>query len=86
MDERRRKILYRASHRGMKEADLMIGGFVAARISELDAPQLDRLESLLDELDMDIMDWVIGRKPVPSQHDHDVFHMLTAFKLYDGFV
>ncbi|NKD76492.1 succinate dehydrogenase assembly factor 2 [Haematospirillum sp. H1815] len=86
MDERRRKILYRASHRGMKEADLMIGGFVAARISELDVPQLDRLESLLDELDMDIMDWVIGRKPVPEQHDHDVFHMLAAFKPYDGFV
>lgn len=82
MDERRRKILYRASHRGMKEADLMIGGFVAARVADLNSAQLDRLEYLLDELDIDIMDWLIGRKPVPQKHDHDVFRMLMTFKPY----
>lgn len=82
MDERRRKILYRASHRGMKEADLMIGGFVAARVADLNLGQLDRLECLLDELDIDIMDWLIGRKPVPQKHDHDVFCMLMTFKPY----
>ncbi|NDC90183.1 MAG: succinate dehydrogenase assembly factor 2 [Bacteroidetes bacterium] len=83
VDARRKRILYRASHRGTKEADVLIGGFVAAQIQTLTAEQLDRLECLLDELDLDIVNWVTGQKPVPAQYDHDIFHMLVSFKPYE---
>ena len=29
---RRRRLLYRASHRGTRETDLLVGGYVASRI------------------------------------------------------
>lgn len=84
VDVRRKRILYRASHRGTKEADVLIGGFVAAQVQALTSAQLDRLECLLDEFDLDIVHWVTGQKPVPAQHDHDVFHMLVSFKPYEA--
>jgi len=83
LDERRKRLLFRANHRGMKEADVMLGGYVAANVGTLDDSQLDRLESLLDELDVDIMDWVMGKKPVPAHHDTDVFTQILAYKPYE---
>lgn len=83
LDDRRKRILFRANHRGMKEADVMLGGFVSANIATLSDEQLDRLESLLDELDVDIMDWVMGKKPVPAVYDTDIFTMILAFKPYE---
>lgn len=82
LSPRRKRILFRANHRGTKEADVMLGGFVNAHIADLSERQLDELESLLDELDVDIMDWVVGRKPVPPKHDTDVFRMILNFKPY----
>jgi len=83
LDERRKRILYRGNHRGMKEADVMLGGFVTAQVATLSDEQLDRLEALLDELDVDIMDWVIGKKPVPAAYDTDIFAMILAYKPYE---
>jgi antitoxin CptB len=83
LDDRRKRILYRANHRGMKEADVMLGGYVSAHVAELTDDQLDQLETLLDELDVDIMDWVMGKKPVPAQHDHAVYAQILGYKPYE---
>lgn len=82
MDTRRKAILYRANHRGTKEADVMLGGFARAHLAELSDAELDILEALLDELDVEIMDWVIGRKPVPARHDTPLFQKILTFKPY----
>jgi len=82
MDYRRKRILFRANHRGMKEADVMLGGFAHAHLATLSDDQVDRFETLLEELDVDIMDWVIGKKPVPEKYDTDVFKMILNFKPY----
>lgn len=82
MDDRRKRILFRANHRGMKEADVMLGGFAHAHLTELTDEQVDRFEALLEELDVDIMDWVMGKKPVPDVYDTDVFKMILTYKPY----
>lgn len=79
-DTRRKRILYRANHRGMKEADVLIGRFAERHLGDLTPEQVDRFESLMDELDLDIMDWIMDREPVPARHDTDVFAMLKAFQ------
>lgn len=83
LDSRRKKILYRANHRGMKEADVMLGGFAMAHLNTLDETQLDQFEALLEELDVEVMDWVMGKAPVPSYHDHALFKMILDFKPYE---
>lgn len=66
LDTRRRRLLFRATHRGTHENDLMIGGFVRDHLAAFDAPDLDAVEALLDLPDTDLADWLTGRRPVPE--------------------
>ena len=66
LDPRRRRLVFRAQHRGTKEADLMIGGFVLRNISGLTEGELSELEALLELPDVDLADWLSGRLPVPA--------------------
>lgn len=61
-----RRLLFRAAHRGTKENDLLLGGFVAARAAELDEADLDVLETILDLPDPDLAEWLSGRHPIPD--------------------
>jgi antitoxin CptB len=67
MDARRRRILFRARHRGTHETDLLVGGFVAERIGTMDGAELDSLEAVLDLPDPDLFDWLTGRCAVPAE-------------------
>ena len=42
---RRRKLLFRSWHRGMREMDLILGGFADADIAALTDAELDQYES-----------------------------------------
>lgn len=66
-DARRRRLLFRARHRGTHETDLLVGGFVAARIAAMDEADLDALERVLELPDIDLFDWLTGRRPVPAE-------------------
>lgn len=69
LDRRRRRLLYRATHRGTKENDLLIGGFVSRRISLFSQAELESLERLLELPETDLADWITGRRPVPPEAD-----------------
>jgi len=66
-DIRRRRLLFRATHRGTFENDLMIGGFVRANLCSLTDGDLDALEALLETSDVDLADWLTGRRPIPQE-------------------
>jgi antitoxin CptB len=70
LDTRRRRILYRARHRGTYENDLMIGGFVATNIEAMSQAELDALEAVMELPDADLADWLIGRRPIPPDMDN----------------
>jgi antitoxin CptB len=65
LDNRRRRLLFRATHRGTYENDLMIGGFVRDRLATFDPAELDDLEALLELPDPQLADWLTGRQPIP---------------------
>lgn len=66
LDTRRRRLLFRATHRGTFENDLMIGGFVRANLAAFTDEDLDALEALMDCPDVDLADWLTGRRPMPD--------------------
>jgi antitoxin CptB len=66
---RRRRLLFRATHRGTAENDLMIGGFVTAHLSSLTEDDLGALEALMDVPDTVLADWLTGRVPVPPEQE-----------------
>ena len=65
LDSGRRRLLFRATHRGTKEADLLIGGFVTRHLSAFSDGELDEVEAVLDLPDVDLSDWLSGRREPP---------------------
>ena len=83
LDPRRRKILFRAWHRGMREMDLIMGRFADDAIAGFDDAELDAFERLIEVLDRDLLSWVTGEAPVPSNYDTELFRKLKAFHQHD---
>jgi antitoxin CptB len=67
LDNRRRRLLFRANYRGTHENDLLIGGFVVARISAFTDAEIEALEAILEYPEVDLADWLSGRRPVPAE-------------------
>ncbi|MBR0656248.1 succinate dehydrogenase assembly factor 2 [Plastoroseomonas arctica] len=68
-ETRRRRVLFRAQHRGTKETDLMVGGFVARHIASFTPEELTQLEDVMELLDVDLADWLSGRRPIPAEFE-----------------
>lgn len=79
LDPRRRKVLFRAWHRGMRETDLLMGRFADAQIATLTDAELDAFEELMEAADRDLLAWLTGERQVEPQHDTPVFRRLRAF-------
>lgn len=78
---RRKRLQFRSHHTGMKENDALIGGFADRHLDELSDDEVAWLEALLMENnDIDLYNWMLGKEPVPAHLDHPVMHRLIAFK------
>ena len=64
-DTRLKRLRFRAWHRGTREADLLVGGFFDRFGASWDVAGRDWFEALLEEQDVDIMAWAMGRAPAP---------------------
>jgi antitoxin CptB len=78
-DVRRRRLLFRCSHRGTQESDLILGSFAEDSLESLDSDQLGRFEALLNCTDPDLFEWIFGVSDPPPEHDHDVMRLLRSF-------
>ena len=74
-----RKILYRSSHRGTKEADALLGGFFRSVSSSFTVEQLVSFGKLVEESDADIMDWLKGEKKVPKGQLSEIIRSLELY-------
>ena len=83
-DLRRRRLLFRATHRGTKENDLMIGGYVAAHLAVLTHAQMDGLEAVMELPDTDLADWLTGRLPIPAESDSPTLRAIMTFVAAGG--
>ncbi len=78
LDPRRRRLLFRANHRGTHETDLLVGGFVSARIGVLREAELDALEAILELPDVALADWLTGRVAIPPAFDTPMLRRMRA--------
>ena len=79
LDERRRKLLFRAWRRGVREMDLIVGRFADAHIAALDEPALDDFERLIELPNAELYAWISGGEALPQAHDSAVLRQLIAF-------
>lgn len=78
LDARRRRLLFRATHRGTYENDLLVGGFVRARVATFTDAELDEVEALMEHPDADLADWLTGRQPIPPALDTPMLRAIRA--------
>jgi antitoxin CptB len=78
---RRRRMRYRAWHRGTKEMDLVLGPYADAHLEQLGTPELDVLEHLMDEQDTDLLEWVMGQTEPPGHVDRLLLDHIVRFRL-----
>jgi len=76
LDARRRRILFRAWRRGVREMDLVMGQFADANLPTLSEAELDEFERLLDAPDPDLLGWITGETPTPAAFDTPLFARL----------
>lgn len=80
LDPRRRKLLFRAWHRGMREMDLILGSFADTAIADMSDGELDAFETLMSENDQDLFKWIMGEIPVPGVQDTAMFRRVLAHR------
>jgi len=71
------QILWRC-RRGIREMDLLLQQFVERYYSQLSTQEKHDFERLLDEADLDIMDWIMGRRTPPSDNYANLIQMINS--------
>jgi len=79
LDVRRRKLLFRAWHRGMREMDLVMGRFADALLERLTPDELSALEQLMEVPDRELLAWITGEVNAPTTYDTPLFRRLREF-------
>ena len=79
LDVRRRRNLFRAWHRGIREMDLIMGRFADAEIGTMSEEDLADFERLIEVPDPDLYRWISGEAAAPSNYDTPVFRRLKSF-------
>lgn len=85
LDPRRRRLLFRAWHRGIREMDLILGQFADTELAGLDGADLDEFEAILGEDDNDLFKWICGQADRPPHLRTTLFRRIVAFRPEDVF-
>lgn len=64
---RLKRLRLRAWHRGIKEMDLILGGWADRNLTDADDATLDAFENVMAEADHDLYQWVSGQAEPPAE-------------------
>ena len=79
-DTQRKRLIYRAWHRGTREMDMILGRFADAHVGEMDEDALLQFDDLLKESDPDIYNWITQReKPPANVHSAVLAQVIDMF-------
>ncbi len=76
---RRKRLSFRAWHRGMREVDLLLGRFADAHLADLGGADLAAFEALLDVPDQDVLAWLTNTGGPPVGAAEPVLGRVYAF-------
>ena len=80
LEKTRKRLHFRAWHRGTKESDLLLGRFADQNLATMSIEDLADFEQVLDRIDPELLDWLTGREPVPANLRTPVLDRLLAFE------
>ena len=77
---RRKQLLWRASHRGTREMDLLLGGFAARHIETMELAALGELEAIVATPDPELAGWLLGGAAIPEARRSPTLDQLLVFR------
>ena len=80
LDTERRRLLWRATHRGIKEMDLIVGGYAKAHLAMMDAHTLAAFADILEIPDQLLLSWVTNQEAVPENQKSKMLDDVLAFR------
>lgn len=75
---RRKRLKFRSWHRGIKEADIILGHFADEFLLDMPTDELDLYEDLLRETDADLVAWITKERPAPEHLNHKIMKRLQS--------
>jgi antitoxin CptB len=76
--DRLNRLRFRAWHRGVREADMLVGGYYDRWHPHWSDEEMGWFEALLEEQDVDILAWAIGSAAVPARWQGAMMSRLQA--------
>jgi antitoxin CptB len=76
----KKQIIYRSTHRGTKEMDLLLGNFVKKNIGKFTDSELKDLENLLEIDDEILQKWIFGKNNENLVPLNKISKMFKEFK------
>lgn len=80
-EKRIKRLKYRANHRGIKEMDIILGGFADRMLETLDDVSVDQFEALMAEHDRDLLVWFTGEAEFPFEDLRPIFDLVSEHTL-----
>jgi antitoxin CptB len=79
LETRRRRLSYRAHHRGTKEMDVLVGRYVDARLLNYSGEDLARVERFLTIPDPSLQQWIFSGEGFAGIEFEDLVNDIRAF-------
>ena len=80
---RRKRLVFRAWHRGMREMDIIMGRFADRHAAAMSDDEVDQFEALMEAPDPEIFRWITGSLPTPGNYDTALLRRIREFHRTD---
>ena len=83
---RRRRAVWRATHRGTKELDILVGRYAMAHLPHMAGADLDLFEDFLAVTEADLQSWLLmpGANASGAQADEKFATLVVAVRRFHG--
>lgn len=82
LDHLRRKLKFRAWHRGIKEMDLILGNFADTALAAMGEAELLEFSELLEVNDRDLIQWFTGEVEPPLKWKTEQFEKIKRNQVF----
>lgn len=76
LENRKKRLKFRAWHRGTREMDLLLGSFADRHVMEFTEDQVTEFANLLELSDPDLYNWISGQEKPPENLKGEVLSLL----------
>lgn len=80
LEDYKKKLIFRAWHRGTREADLLIGSFAKEFVPAMSEAEVNEFATIMERSDPDIYNWMTGREEPPKELQNSVMERLKNYR------